>query len=83
MLSMADNKTSMEKSNVPQIHGKNGKGKKRQREIGQPENFATKNKRVEKEQQKIIVRNNGNGKGATKKRQPEKLATNNWQIIFV
>ena len=73
---MADNKTSMEKSNVPQIHGKNGKGKKRQREIGRPENFATKNKRVEKEQQKIIVRNNGNGKGATKNGNRK-----NWQQI--
>jgi len=79
MLSMADTKTYMEKSNVPQIHGK---GKKRQRKIGQPENLATKNKRVGREQQKIIVRNNGNGRGK-KKWQPEKLATNNWQIIFV
>ena len=70
---MADTKTYMEKSNVPQIHGK---GKKRQRKIWQPENLATKNKRVGREQQKIIVRNNGNGKEATKNGNRK-----NWQQI--
>jgi len=42
------------------------------REIEQVENSATKNKRVGKKQQKINVRNSGNGQRAT-----EKMATEN------